>query len=127
MMDTIKLKGLKFNFRNLRTYPEEGTLLIEHFRGILPLLEDYLKDMKILPDMQDKLWGSDNYVFVWITQDIVPTKEGILLGCVGALKKSENMVIEIRVPPKSEKKDYIILFLFFSEILCFIVNNMIST
>ncbi|MBU0628494.1 MAG: hypothetical protein KKC75_04845 [Nanoarchaeota archaeon] len=109
MMDTIRFRDIKFNFRNLKTYPTEGADLIRYFKAIKPFLEDYLKNDEILPKMQDKLLGSDYYVFVLITKDIVETPEGTLFGCVGALKRSENMVIDIRVVPDKDQKNFMLL------------------
>lgn len=123
MMDTIHFKGIKINFRNLRKYPEECANLIRNFNAIKPFLEEYLKNDVVLPKMQDKLLGSDNYVFVLITQDTVETRDGTLFGCIGALNRSENMVIELRVVPDKDQKNYRLLQTLVHEIFHIFIDS----
>lgn len=116
MMDTIPLRGIKFNFRNLRRYPDEGAEIIRYLKELKPILEEYLRDKEILPKMQDQLLGSDNYVFVLITQDIVEKPEGTLLGCIGSTRVTENLIIELRVIPNEKIKNFELLKTFVHEI-----------
>jgi len=116
MMDTIPFRGIKFNFRNLRKYPDEGAEIIRYLKELKPVLEEYLRDKEILLKMQDQLLGSDNYVFVLITQDIVEKPEGTLLGCIGSHKITENLIIELRVVPNDKIKNLYLLKTFVHEI-----------
>lgn len=90
-----KIKEITFDFRNKYKYSEETEGLKRVLTFFLPYLEDYLKERKILLEINEKIKMADYYVHFAITD---PKEEDFIthFGSVSFDKDQKQVIILLR-------------------------------
>ena len=93
----FQIKGITFDFRNKYKYAEDTEALKKTLQILIPFIEEYLKNKKILPELSEKLDKARYQIVHFAITDPHSDEKGIHFGSVSFDPRKRDLLIVLRM------------------------------